>query len=194
MKHLFRRIGSGLAVLSLLLFLATAMAVVRSLFVANGFNWTTARADILSLKWDQARLYLLRAIADPSGFVETPDSLAFAKPPPGFEYKPAPPGEPEQWGIGGDKPETELHVLGVTYQAGKVLLYDARVLSLPMPYLLVVFAVLPAIRFIQWRRKRTLMRRRAASLCPKCGYDCRATPDRCPECGADIAANPSAPR
>ena len=33
-------------------------------------------------------------------------------------------------------------------------------------------------------RARRRDRRRAAGLCPACGYDLRATPGRCPECGA----------
>jgi hypothetical protein len=44
----------------------------------------------------------------------------------------------------------------------------------------IVFAVLPVI---ETRRLLVARRHARVGLCPKCGYDLRASPGRCPECG-----------
>lgn len=55
-----------------------------------------------------------------------------------------------------------------------------RVLHVPDWAVVLAAAVLPVGRAARW----SLRRRPRPGLCPQCGYDLRATPERCPECGA----------
>jgi hypothetical protein len=53
----------------------------------------------------------------------------------------------------------------------------------PYWFLCLVFACLPAWRAVAERRRLVRERRQRRGLCPRCGYDLRATPGKCPECG-----------
>jgi hypothetical protein len=67
---------------------------------------------------------------------------------------------------------------------------DEKVVMITYWLLLLLALPLPAVAIVRHRRRG---RREKAGLCPTCGYDLRATPDRCPECGAlprEAARNP----
>ena len=57
--------------------------------------------------------------------------------------------------------------------------YSLRGVTIPRWMLALPLAILPA-----WWTLRRCCRKVAVGLCPSCGYDLRATPERCPECGA----------
>src|SRR5687768_17587155 len=54
-------------------------------------------------------------------------------------------------------------------------------IGVPYWFLFLLFLIAPCRRTIRHLNERYLAR---VGLCPCCGYDLRATPDRCPECGA----------
>ncbi len=56
-------------------------------------------------------------------------------------------------------------------------------LLIPWWMLLLTFTLLATPWFMQIRLRRRARLRKRKGLCPTCGYDLRATPDRCPECG-----------
>jgi hypothetical protein len=66
-------------------------------------------------------------------------------------------------------------------------------LLVPHWFLVALGAIRPVIwtmrRYRRWRARR----REDTGLCPRCGYDLRATPGRCPECGEAPTSAPALP-
>jgi hypothetical protein len=62
-----------------------------------------------------------------------------------------------------------------------VQLNGGRFINVPYWFLACVAAALPAVAIRRIRARRRIARQ---GLCPRCGYDLRASPERCPECGA----------
>ena len=64
--------------------------------------------------------------------------------------------------------------------------YRQAARELRAPYWAIALPLLTATAFAV-RTAAISYRRHRRGLCPTCGYDLRATPDRCPECGATKA-------
>ena len=65
--------------------------------------------------------------------------------------------------------------------------YHDGILIVPYWMIALPLAVVAAARVFLRRRNK------APGLCPTCGYDLRATPERCPECGTEITARAGVP-
>ncbi len=69
----------------------------------------------------------------------------------------------------------------------------ADLIQVPYWLLTLLFAVGPAGWAVGSLRRRRRARMLTRGLCPRCGYDLRATPGRCPECGFEPAPPPASP-
>ena len=102
------------------------------------------------------------------------------------------PGELQMLGAFGTL--TQWHFLGYGFDhvnipnpLNMLMVESATQIWMPTWFLLLVTGAWPLYRLLRFRaRWHQRQNRRKLGLCPRCGYDCRATPDRCSECGTKI--------
>lgn len=173
-----RRLLNLLTVLSLLLFLTTVMLWFRSYRSLDEYCWVddaTGRAGEVVLLYGGvhvARVDNLATLARQANLVQqtgwTATPLRSFGRAPSFDWQT----------FYGRVIVERLQFLGFQWLTATLGSTDAMwSVRIPLWLPASVFAVLPAL----WLSKG--LRRRRRGLCPNCGYDLRANPDRCPECG-----------
>ena len=181
-----RRLLNLATALSLLLWAVTVLFWARSYFASDEVLWVNApaarasasqwsvRSDTGELRVEAEDLWW--PSADPTDPIRS--RVLAAR---GLSYVRAAPGRPvPERGMGsaamfGDR---------WSYSGGNTRFVGR---SFVLPYWLALVAASVVLTPFVWLRRRRRSRR-DAGLCPSCGYDLRATPDRCPECGAAAGA------
>jgi hypothetical protein len=169
MRRLARRLFRLCSAVSLLLCVAACVLWVRSYWVADtlefGGRKTTVTLTCSRGLWQLYRTTILKPSAwnKPGGLAHTTE-----RPPTGLEVPHIPPMRlPERLGFG--------------YDGAEVWQVRFQIVTWPAWFAASASALLPILFATAAYRAR---RGRRAGLCPACGYDLRASPDRCPECGA----------
>ena len=167
MKRPARILLDAVTVLSLLLFLATVALWIRGHFAYDVIGYRN--------EWGSVRLQSSRG-----GLAVVAMSFSEASPldEAGWYWQ-VTQSRTSLWHEGG---------LGFAFDSVQVGSRYVRGLFVPAWFAALVTGIPPALGL--WRRLRK--RRSTLNLCPVCGYDLRATPDRCPECGAVASSNANA--
>ena len=181
MKRPLRITFNALALLSLILCIATLVFWVRSYIHAETLTWFGQGRE-LSLRSDRGRFDWYRVWA--SMFQSRPTQFTYTRRPPvGFQGRSALLARQSgMWHVG--------PLLGFEFFQIRPPVYFELHIEVIAPWwiLTLLTAAFPLLRWRWW-----LTRARDPGLCPKCGYDLRATPDRCPECGALPTETPGTP-
>jgi hypothetical protein len=172
-----RRLFAGLTILSLILCLATVGLWGRSYWRLHGFYPAIHRPQAV------------QAIGVQSDFGELafsvrqrPSDSSFAKQGVEFQYFVYPADSNGTFRAVSSWPFwRSTRFYGFGYGSFDYPDTDSgRAIWFPHWFPALLFAILPAMRLRAILRAR---RRNRAGLCPHCGYDLCATPERCPECG-----------
>jgi hypothetical protein len=183
MRAFVRIIMDAVAVLALILCVATVALWVRSTRISDTLYWCVtddapspplaATAVRLTVTSDAGQLRFARAVSEAQWHSEWfRDELVLRH---GDRLS--------ERGFGWSKSENSGSIAGQIHRRLEV--------TFPTWSLAVMLGALPTLRAIAFVRRRR--RRRPTFGCPKCGYDLRATPDRCPECGTVPTTKPARP-
>jgi hypothetical protein len=151
-------------VVSLVMCAATAVMWVRSYHAIDSFLYNVTPRQQLGVQAEHGYLFLSDTRLHPP----VGSTVMFASDG-GFSTTPPVPWEDRS-------PDA---VLGFGRQAVSWRDGNFTSIRIPLAWALVACLLAPAVWVVRQAR-----RRKGAGLCPACGYDLRATPDRCPECGA----------
>ena len=169
-----RRLFTILSALSLLIFMAVCVLWVRGLSRYEMWEYQTSADKLYHVVSVHGDIYFSAVDRSPSIHA-----------PVGFKYSGAKaPAHWDSWHASTPKPNVARRMLGVgfiRFEYGVKLVLACWLLSASC-------MVLPTLWMSRYVRERL---RTARGLCPSCGYDLRATPERCPECGH--AATPPRP-
>jgi hypothetical protein len=173
MRRLLRWAFNAAAAVSALLCVATCVLWVQSYRAGWLVNWSRPRTEFQAGA-AKGQMWAYGASEPPGVFRGT---LGF-----GTERF-APPTDPRKWGYGPREIPYHFDVAGFAAGSGPYATVPGRsadVVIVPCWAVTLAMLLPPMLMLLRVRRKR---KRLGENLCPACGYDLRATPDRCPECG-----------
>ena len=172
-RPLARLLPNAATFLSVVMCLAAIAAWVRSEFAKDTFQWHSPRS----------RLFWTFGYAEGLCWFGRMDASSGL--PPGFTVSSSVP--PGRWAVESNLRANPDHVnfAGVLWSREQTVPTtaddtDIRVLAIPLGIPIAMSAPLTARAIFLLVKRR---RRPKPGLCPSCGYDLRATPERCPECG-----------
>ncbi len=197
---MLRRLFTFLSIISLLLCVVTCVLWVRSYHVAERLAYAHAKNDAFPFELDEALVVLDSGgvMIHHSHWVVTERSAAED-----IEWfrgwvgnnGAQTEGYAEGWVLSAQGPSGYPHTssapnftwAGVEYCGPHMYTtsgapYFGVHVAIPLWLLALLLAAAPVTSAVRWRRARANTRR---GLCPACGYDLRASPERCPECGAE---------
>jgi len=165
-----------LTALSLVLLVATAVMWVRSYWISDSWEWVSHyRTRFIAISGGRVLLQVNHGASAAQEFMAV-DHYSYVK----QANETAGVGRP--WRYGGFWIEN----LSFAPSAARSAWLPYTDYVVPLYAVVLVSLILPGMAVRRVLRER---KRKRVGLCPTCGYDLRASPQRCPECGAIASAS-----